>query len=194
MNNVLREKIGVGMWWVVVVAMATIFCGLVYAAVQQDMRQGANDPQIQMAEDTAEKLSRGADARSIFSASERVDMRKGLAPFVIVYDGAGSPLDGYGILDGKIPSPPKGVFEYARAHGENRLTWEPVRSVRMAIVVARFSSGNSSGFVLAGRSLREVEKRERQLELEVAAAWIVCMMVIAGGFLVSRIYAPSMSS
>ena len=194
MSNVLRGKIGVGMWWVVVVAVATIFCGLVYAAVQQDMRQGANDPLIQMAEDAAEKLSGGVNPSSIVLAQDFVDIRKGLAPFEIVYDDAGNTLYGYGVLDGKIPSPPKGVFEYARIHGENRLTWEPARGVRMAIVVVKFSGSNSSGFVLAGRSLREVEKRERQLELEVFAAWIVCMMVIVGGFVVSRVYTQRLSS
>ena len=36
-----------------VAVLATLCCGLVYAALQHDLRTGANDPQIQLAEDTA---------------------------------------------------------------------------------------------------------------------------------------------
>jgi hypothetical protein len=39
--------------WLPLAVAITILAGLVYATVQQSLRQGANDPQIQLAEDTA---------------------------------------------------------------------------------------------------------------------------------------------
>ena len=36
-----------------VAVLATLCCGFVYTAVQQDLRMGANDPQLQLAEDAA---------------------------------------------------------------------------------------------------------------------------------------------
>ena len=42
MRNILRH-------WFPLAVVATAFCGLVYVAVQQELRQNANDPQIQMA-------------------------------------------------------------------------------------------------------------------------------------------------
>jgi hypothetical protein len=47
-------------FYVPVAVLATLCCGLVYALVQQDLRQSANDPQIQMAQDAARALDSGA--------------------------------------------------------------------------------------------------------------------------------------
>ena len=44
--------------WVPLTIGTTLLCGLVYLATQQSIRQGANDPQIQMAEDAAAALVR----------------------------------------------------------------------------------------------------------------------------------------
>ena len=39
--------------------LLTLACGICYVAVQQTLRQSANDPQIQMAEDAAAALAKG---------------------------------------------------------------------------------------------------------------------------------------
>jgi hypothetical protein len=82
-------------------------------------------------------------------------MAKSLAPYLIVFDDSGRPLAAGAQLHGATPIPPSGVFNSARA-GEVRQTWEPENGVRAAMVVVRYSGG----FVLAARSLREVERRE----------------------------------
>ncbi|HLC44577.1 MAG: hypothetical protein A2722_00865 [Candidatus Doudnabacteria bacterium RIFCSPHIGHO2_01_FULL_50_11] len=87
-----------------------------------------------------------------------------------IYDDSGVPIASSGHLDGALPRLPQGVLDYARAHGENRVTWQPLTGVRVAAVVTRYS-GQASGFVLAGRSLREVEAREGQLAMFSLAAW-----------------------
>jgi hypothetical protein len=82
-----------------------------------------------------------------------------------------------------------GVFDYVRQHDQDRITWQPEPGVRIATVVAGYT-GSQSGFVLAGRSLREVEKRESQAEMEAGVVWIVTLfgslvVVTADEFLLS---------
>jgi len=168
----MRIKRILGRWLPVAVAI-TAMSGLVYLAVRQVLRHSANDPQIQMAEDAARALAAGGEPDS-FLPKIRVDLAKSVAPFVIIYDDAGSPVVSSGELHGKTPVLPPGVFDYVRARGQNRITWQPERGVRIATVVMRIA-GKTNGFVLAGRSLREIEKRSDQAELESALAWIVTM-------------------
>jgi len=55
-------------------------CGLVYLSIQQSLPANANDPQAQIAEDTATVISGGADPESFFQY-QKVDIAKSLAPF-----------------------------------------------------------------------------------------------------------------
>jgi hypothetical protein len=148
-----------------------VLAGLVYVAVQQSYRQGANDPQIQMAEDAAAQLETGQQPATVVG-STTVDMARSLAPFMIVYDEAGNVLAASVQLDGSVPPIPPGVLAAAQQSGENRLTWQPQEGVRMASVVTRFG-GSHPGYVLAGRSLREVEARVDRLTQVTGLAWVV---------------------
>src|SRR5207237_4845330 len=69
--------------WLPVAAAATVLVGLIYAAVQHDLRSGANDPQVQMAEDAARALDHGALPSSVVAPSA-VDIASSLAAFPIV--------------------------------------------------------------------------------------------------------------
>ena len=85
---------------------------------------------------------------------------------------------------GHLPSPPNGVFEFVRANGGERVTWQPAPGVRIASVVLR-SSARPAAFVLAGRSLREVEQREHYVLVAAAATWIIALaaalaLILAG--------------
>src|SRR5579863_675056 len=138
--------------WLPFAVIIVIFSGLVYAAVQQNYRTSANDPQIQVAEDIAGAISQGQAAPdTIVPANPTVDMTQSLSAFVIIYSSTSSPIGGSVALDGKIPSLPAGVADYAALHGQDRFTWEPKPGVRIAAVVSHFT-GPVSGFVLAGRS------------------------------------------
>ena len=99
-------------------------------------------------------MSAGKSALAVVPAGVPVDIAGSLAPFMTIYDDSGVPIASSGHLDGALPRLPQGVLDYARAHGENRVTWQPLTGVRVAAVVTRYS-GQASGFVLAGRSLRE---------------------------------------
>ena len=78
----------------------------------------------------------------------------------------------------------------ARQRGENRFTWQPGPGLRYAAVLDHFG-GAQPGFVLAARSLREVESRSDQLlTLAVAAAAASLLLTLAavtlGEFLTPR--------
>lgn len=144
---------------------------LIYASVQQSYRQDANDPQIELANDTADAL---ADGQSIDSSVPgiTVSVAKSLAPFMIVYDANGNEVASSVTLDGQTPQLPRGVLASAKEMGENRVTWQPEEGVRIAAVIVPYEDG----FVLAGRNMREIEEREAQLTMFAGVAWILTMI------------------
>lgn len=148
-------------------AAITILSGLMHLGIQQEIRQSANDPQIQMAEDTSSFLSSGQEAKDLVP-KQSVDISKSLSPFLIIYDDAGQIISSTAMLNDKTPELPKGVMDYTRQSGEDRFTWQPKAGVRVAVVLVH----SKGGFVLAGRSLREVEIREDQLQREVILGWL----------------------
>lgn len=160
--------------WIPTAFIITALTGLVYISVQQTLRQSANDPQIQMAEDATALLNRG-DALSFVVPQQKIDLAASLAPYVIVYNEQGSPLASSGYLNDSIPVPPIGVLTHSIGEKDNRVTWQPQLGVRQAVVVTHFSNTSQSGFVLAGRSLREVEKREGFIEMYALLAWLVTL-------------------
>ena len=162
-------------YWLPLAAVIVALSGLVYLAVQQALRTGANDPQIQMAEDAAAALAQGGAPDALVGKST-IDVASSLAPFMIVYDDAGNALVFSGQLHGQPPALPSGVLEAARANGQDRISWMPEAGVRIAAVIEPVSGGQG-GFVLAGRSLREVEKREALVQLQAVIGMLITLVV-----------------
>lgn len=156
-------------YWLPIAILATAIAWLPYAIGQQVLRQSANDPQIQMAQDAAAKLEDGQQIQQVVPA-EKVNIAKSLAPYIIIFDANGKPVASSAQLNGQTPTIPAGVFDDVRQTGEDRITWQPQPDVRSAIVVTQFK-GPTSGFVLVGRSLREVEQRENGIMLLSLLAW-----------------------
>jgi len=165
-KNIIRH-------WLPLAVLTFAFCGLVYLAVQQNLRIGANDPQIQMAEDIASSLSGGANPASLVPSSD-IDIATSLAPFVVIFDSTGNVIVSSGLLHGKNLTLPAGVLDYVKANGEDRLTLQPEPGVRIAAVIVPVSGANS-GYVLTGRSLRETEYRIDQFGLLVVAALLATL-------------------
>jgi hypothetical protein len=187
-------------------AAITVIFGTIYAVVQQNIRQSANDPQIQIAEDAAAALAAGAVPASVMPVDRRVvDASQSLSPFIMVFDENGTLLESSMKVGDTLPVPPKGVFDFTRSNagevfsgplapisrlrmqfasnvrpaGEDRITWQTASGLRFATAIIHFNASTSSGFVLAGRSLREVESREGQLEWIVLAGWAVTLVISA---------------
>ena len=185
----------------VLAGISTVLAMALYSIPQQVLRQGANDPQIALAGDLVARLEQGvAPAEAVPTGP--VDMARSLSPFVIAYDDQGRPLASQAQLDGIIPVPPSGVFDFVRQHGEERVSWQPRlgavsnrdakssldgriapplgHGIRIAAVIQRVN-GAHPGFVLAGRSLREVEAREEQVEHMAGLAWLAMLGLITLG-------------
>jgi hypothetical protein len=164
-------------YWLPLAAALTAVFAFIYLSVQQDLRMGLNDPQIQMAEDAASALAANQPVDSLIPANAaKVDMTQSLAPFLIVYDSSGSPVASGASLNNQVPIPPAGVFDYVRQHKEDRVSWQPAPDVRSAAVIVAVNGGQG-GFVLAGRGMREVEDRESQLTNMVMTGWLAALVV-----------------
>ena len=162
-------------YWLLIAVIIIGFYFSMYAAVQQVLRQGADDPQIQMAEDAAVKLTNGQAVQNIVPA-EKVNIATSIAPYMIIFDANGIPIASSAQLNGQTTTIPSGVFDSVRKNGEDRITWQPQEGVRSAVVVTQFK-GTSTGFVLAGRSLREIEKREDNILQLLNIGWIGMLII-----------------
>ena len=182
----------------VLAGISTILAQALYTIPQQVLRLGLDDPQVQLADDLAVRLELGEAPTAAVPASS-IDMARSLAPFVIAYDDQGHPLASQAMLNGATPAPPSGVFAYVRQHGQERVSWQPIlghaqdqdritaqtgtrkmQGVRIAAVIQRVN-GPHSGFVLAGRNMREVEAREHQVAQMAGLAWLAMLGLIVIG-------------
>lgn len=156
-------------WFLAALVTITIIYGTIYGVAQQVLRQSANDPQIQLAEDASTQLNAGASPTILNSI--KVDLAHSLSPFVIVYDKSGKVVASSASLNGQTPALPSGVLSSTKANQHHMLTWQPAPHVRVAAVVMTYDNG----YVLAGRLLREVEKRETNMLYLVIAGWVMTM-------------------
>lgn len=98
--------------WLPLATLTVLLCGTVYAAVQQDYRSTANDPQIQIATDARNALDAGATPTSVVPASQ-IDLASSLAPYLAIFDAQGNLLASSVNLHGQPLAPPRGVFQNA---------------------------------------------------------------------------------
>ncbi|MGO9775059.1 MAG: hypothetical protein ACLPM3_00545 [Terracidiphilus sp.] len=99
---------------VVLAAISTVLALALYTIPQQVLRQGANDPHIQMATDLTTFLDRygvtdGLNQGALLHSGGVVDMARSLSPFFIVYNDQGQPLGSNAQLNGQTPAPPRAL-------------------------------------------------------------------------------------
>lgn len=163
--------------WLPFAIVIVIFAGLVYVAIQQNYRMSAYDPQIQNAEDIAGAVSKGLTTPdAIVSPNPTADIGDSLSVMAAVFSATGTPIGSSVSVNGKLPTLPQGIFDYAKQHGEERLTWQPQTGVRIAAVVTSFK-GPNPGYVLVGRSLKEIELRINMLTEMTAAAALLALIL-----------------
>jgi hypothetical protein len=165
--------------WLPFAVLATVLAGMVYVAAHQVLRQSANDPQIQLAEDWADTIVSGNDP-SRLNLGAYIDPAHSLAPFGIVYGKDGN------ILASSVAAPstmkqPDGVFDSLEAHADKevRFTWQPASGERYATVIKKATFQDKIYYVLAARNLREVEARAGQLTLLTALGWVTALVAVA---------------
>lgn len=159
----------------VLAVVATFLAAGAYLVAQQKVRSDADHPQIEMARAAVADLNAGAVVNHVVGDAQ-IDLGQSPRPYLIVVDPTGAVIAVSGTLNGESVTPPAGVFDYVRTHGEDKLTWQPAPGVRSAIVVARFDKG----FVIAGRSLAAAETLEQHLLQAAVATWGLVMVAIVG--------------
>jgi hypothetical protein len=164
---------------VVLGLILTALGGAAAIVVQQMLRRGADQPQIQMADLYVSQLLSGEKPVD-FASPKLVDIGQSLEPFVIFYNDGGQPENFTGHLDGTVPAPSSGVFDHLRSYSSSSFTWQPRPRVRIA-AVARRIIGSHPGFLLVGRSLRSVEENESLLRQMTFFGWFVLLLFLALG-------------
>jgi hypothetical protein len=162
------------------VFLSILFSGAyltIYVTVHQSLRQSANDPQLQLAEDAALRLESGKQVE----LESTIVSRKSLAPFIILVDQNHKLVKSSATDISTLPLPPIGSFDLAKARGEIFFTWEPEQGLRFATVIRYLKVADKETYIIAARSLREVEIRENRVFVMVAIAWVATELIILVG-------------
>lgn len=175
-------------FWIIVMFLVTFTCSLVYIAVQQSLRLGANEQLMQLAIETSIKLQEGLSVKNAIPA-DKVDISKSLSTFVMIYDNNKNLVAASGMMGSSEPVYPKGVLSYVDQKGEDRVTWQPQTGFRFATVAIKYSNG----YIVAARSLHETEKLIGMIERLIIFAWLACaaFSALAFGviyFLMKKVY------
>lgn len=173
----MRKNVRKNLLFLVPFAVVFLTFVTMFGVVQQSLRGGADDPQIQMAEDAAAQLDSGTPPTRLAMGS--VDMSRSLAPYLIIYDENGAVVAGSGKLDGSVPQVPIGVLTNAQGKDYHRVTWQPEPGVRQAAV----SVAAHKYYVLSGRSLKEIEKRTQTVFWLTILGLGLSWAAVVGGWL-----------
>ncbi|HET7320440.1 MAG TPA: hypothetical protein VFI84_02535 [Candidatus Saccharimonadales bacterium] len=159
-------------WWLVVTGVITITFGTLYVGLQQALRLGANDPQMQLAQDTASQLNKGGFPTQVVTGD--VDIAHSAAPFTIIYDKSGTPIASSGSLNERVPKIPFGVLKASEGKPYHFVTWQPQPGIRLASVTV----AAKSYYVTSARSLYETEQRTSTLGKVVLTGWLLSLCLI----------------
>jgi hypothetical protein len=158
--------------WIPLAFVITVACAASYGVGQQVLRQSANDPQVGLAEDAATRLMQGTEPATLVGAA--VDVGQSASPAIAIYDEKNSQLASSLLVNGKPDvSPPVGVLNNARKHGEHQITWQTADGTRLALVAV--ATSDHGDVVVAARSLKKVEERVDHLGKMVLAGWLVAL-------------------
>lgn len=166
----MLSKQRIFIFWISLMFVITFTCSLVYLAIQQSIRMGANEIPAQFTAETLIKLENGQSAESSVPA-EKTDVLKSLNAFVMVYDKNKNLIGTSGITGSEKISYPKSALDYLEKNGESRVTWQPKSGLRFATVAIKYDNG----YIVAARSLLETENLIGIIGKLVIAAWLSCI-------------------
>jgi hypothetical protein len=153
---------------------------MIYGVSQQEFRQTANDPQVQVAENIASAWAKGVQPEGLLTSGD-TEMATTSGVFAILYDLSKKPLLASVKLNSKVPTIPAGVLDQAKEEGEYRVTWQPGPTLREATVVRYVAD---KGYVVVGRSLAETERRIDHIGMLVTLGWIGTLLLSFVGSLI----------
>ena len=155
--------------WLLIMFMATFASSLVYLISQRSLRLGADELPVLLANTVLTRLKSEQSPKSSIP-SEKVDISTSLSAFVMVYDSDKDLIASSGNMRGSQPLYPAGVLDNIGKDNESRVTWQPDKGLRFASVAIRYNNG----YVVAARSLTEVEKITSTIGKLIILAWLAC--------------------
>ena len=158
-------------FFIQLLVISVIFVTL-YGVVQYNLRAAANDPQVQMSQDGARNLVNGMTPQGIVGST--VPIEKSLSAFTIVYYHDGTVAATSATLNNEPPKLPIGVLKATSEKKPHTITWEPKQGVRIATAV----TATPNYYVVVGRNIAEVEKREQTSLLIVLAGWMITIVIL----------------
>lgn len=167
--------------WLFTMALVTVIFVVIYLTGQAILRMSANDPQTQMANDTAYRaaIDIKEDGKLDLNYPVKVQLDVSLAPFTIIYDTDKKVIASSVELEGRTPEIPESVFDNVSQGNRNIVTWQPQDGPRVATVIV---SAGEYGYVLSGRSLAEYDKRIGSLNKFIAVSWFCTLIFITAAF------------
>lgn len=165
--------------WIGALALSILVSGLLftlYVCVQQSYRSGAQDPQHALALEMVARLNH-RDSVTDLMPHPKIDLSASELPFAMLIDASGKTLESTATLNGAVPEIPLGSLRCATTYGRNSITWQPASGIRFALAILPVKMPPCR-YVAVGRSLREVDRRERQLFFLVLIAWLAAQIWI----------------
>jgi hypothetical protein len=165
--------------WLAIVGVATLVLGAAYAMAQQSTRMSADDLPLTTSQVAKQELQNGSNAKDVVPTL-KTDLRYDSTVFMIITDNSQHVVASSANLDGQIPLPPLGVFDYTNSHGNDVFTWEPSTGVRLATRVTMYGKSPNDGYIITGQSLKPFEDRISTYTWISLIAWLA---VIAWSYL-----------
>lgn len=160
--------------------VVTIVFGTIYAVMQQQNRQQANDMPTMIATEAATQLNDGLTLSGLDIG--KVDVRTSLMPFLTVYDKQGKVVAGSGWLSGKVAELPKGVVQHATLGKNHYVTWSPALGLRFATATV----ATEKYYIVGAQSLKTTEHRIDQLGWLVLYGYIIALSAIVWAYVFSK--------
>lgn len=162
--------------WAILAVPITFILLTVYIIAHQLLRQTANDPLIQSAEDWAATVETSVNPNRL-DLGNFIDPSQSYQDFGIVYDQDGK------IVASSVSAPsnmsqPDGVFDSVDAapNNEVRYTWQPATGDRYAAVMKRANLQSRSYYILAGRNLKLIEQHQSQAMWLTFFGWLTTLV------------------
>jgi sensor histidine kinase regulating citrate/malate metabolism len=149
---------------------------LVFVTTGQNLRLSADEALVDQATSIATTLKNQSPKGA--QANTQIDVEKSTQPFIIILDKDNKVLYSTAQIDGNTPAVPENSIKTAKDKSENKFTWSPKSTVRIATVIVPYTSTDENGVVVVGKSLKEVESRTDNTARTVTTASVFGLVIL----------------
>lgn len=154
--------------FVTLVLILTVIFGSIFTIGQQVLRGDSDYPQVEVIQQVEGIIKQGVPLDVIVNSEEAIDLESSMSLFVMIFDKDKNLVGSSAKIGGQSPTPSAENFDLAKSKGENRFTWQPEKGVRVAAVLKPVGD---NAYVLAGKSLKETDKRVKTLAVYTLIGW-----------------------